>query len=78
VGARPGAQEHTVNIFAFSMPRVPDWRWRIVDAEGAILEESSTTFESIAQAMVAGRECLQLHLDRERPAPARVPWHRRH
>jgi hypothetical protein len=35
------------------------------------------TFESIAQAMVAGRERVQLSLDRERPASARVPWHRR-
>jgi hypothetical protein len=59
-------------------PHAPDWRWRIVDAGGAILEESSTTFKSIAQAMVAGRERVQLRLDRERPAPARVPWHRRH
>jgi hypothetical protein len=74
-----------VNVFAFSTPRAPDWRWRIMDAGGAILEESSTTFESIASsttfesiahAMVAGRERLQIHLDRERPAPARVPWHR--
>jgi hypothetical protein len=67
-----------VNVFAFSTPRAPDWRWRIVDAGGVILEESSTTFESIADAIVAGRERLQIHLDRERPAPARVPWHRRH
>jgi hypothetical protein len=66
-----------VNVVAFSTPRAPDWRWRIVDTAGAILEESSTTFETIAQAVVAGRERLQLHLDRERPAPARVPWHRR-
>jgi hypothetical protein len=66
VGALPSAQEHTVNVFAFST------------AGGAILEESSTTFESNAQAVVAGRERLQIHLDRERPAPARVPWHRRH
>ena len=77
MGAPPRAEEHTVNVIAFSTPRAPDWRWRIVDAGGAILEESLTTFESIAQAVVAGRERLQLHLDRERPAPARVPWHRR-
>jgi hypothetical protein len=66
-----------VNVVAFATPRAPDWRWRIVDTSGAILEESSATFETIAQAMAAGRERLQVHLDRERPAPARVPWHRR-
>jgi hypothetical protein len=66
-----------VNVFAFSTPRIPDWRWRIVDAAGAILEESSVTFDTIAEAMAAGRERLQRHLDRERPAPARVPWRRR-
>lgn len=30
-----------------------------------------------ARAIAAGRESLRLRLDREHPAPARVPWHRR-
>jgi hypothetical protein len=66
-----------VNVFAFSTPRTPDWRWRIVDSGGETLEESSMTFSTIAQAMAAGSERLQLHIERDRPLPARVPWHRR-
>jgi hypothetical protein len=66
-----------VNVFAVSTPHRPDWRWRIVDAAGDTVEESSTTFATIKQAMAAGSEQLQRHLDRDRPAPARAPWHRR-
>lgn len=77
MGARLGAPERAVNVFAFSTPRTPDWRWRIVDSGGETLEESSMTFSTIAQAMAAGSERLQLHIERDRPLPARVPWHRR-
>lgn len=66
-----------MNVIAVSSPRAPDWRWRIVDGGGAILEESSTSFGTIALAMAAGAQRLQVHLDRDRPPPARVPWHRR-
>jgi hypothetical protein len=66
-----------VNVLAFSTPRVPDWRWRIVGTGGEILEESSSTFPTIALAMAAGAERLQLRIDRDRPPPARAPWHRR-
>jgi hypothetical protein len=67
-----------MNVLAFSTPRVPDWRWRIVDDGGETLEESSTSFSSMAQAMAAGTERLQIHVDRDRPPPARAPWRRRH
>jgi hypothetical protein len=66
-----------VNVVAFSTPRAPDWRWRIVDGEGDTLEESSTSFSTIALAMAAGAERLQYRMDRDRPPPARAPWHRR-
>jgi len=77
VGARVSRQEKPVNVFAFSTPRMPDWRWRIVDSVGDTLEESTTSFSTIAQAMAAGAERLQVHMDRDRPPPARAPWHRR-
>jgi hypothetical protein len=67
-----------MNVLAFSTPRVPDWRWRIVDDGGETLEESSTSFSTMAQAMAAGTERLQIHVDRDRPPPARAPWRRRH
>jgi hypothetical protein len=66
-----------VNVFAFSTPRTSDWRWRIVDSGGETLEESSTSFLTIAEAMAAGTERLHVRIDRERPPPARAPWRRR-
>jgi hypothetical protein len=66
-----------VNVFAFTSPRAPDWRWRIVDYGGETLEESATGFSTLAQAMAAGTERLHVRIDRDRPPPARLPWHRR-
>jgi hypothetical protein len=66
-----------MNVLAFSTPRLPDWRWRIVDDGGETLEESSTTFSTMALAMAAGTERLQIHVDRDRPPPPRAPWRRR-
>jgi hypothetical protein len=67
-----------MNVLAFSSPRAPDWRWRIVDNGGETLEESSASFSTLALAMAAGAERLHVRIDRDRPAPARVPWHHRH
>jgi hypothetical protein len=66
-----------MNVFAFSTPRASDWRWRIVDFEGGTLEESSATFPTIAEAIAAGAERLQLRRNRDRPLPSRAPWRRR-
>jgi hypothetical protein len=66
-----------MNVFAFSTPQAADWRWRIVDLQGETIEESSTRFPTLAQALAAGTEQLQLRRDRDRPLPAQVPWHRR-
>jgi hypothetical protein len=66
-----------MNVFAFSTPRTEEWRWRIVDERGETIEESSTRFSTIAQALAAGSEQLQVRRDRDRPPPAQVPWHRR-
>jgi hypothetical protein len=39
---------------AFSTPSRPEWRWRIVDYAGAMVEESYQTFPSIAMALTEG------------------------
>ena len=66
-----------MNLLAFSTPRTPDWRWRIVDLQGETLEESSARFPTMAQALAAGNEQLRLLRDRDRPPLAQVPWRRR-
>jgi hypothetical protein len=66
-----------VNVVAFSTPRSPEWRWRIVDQTGDTLEESPTGFATIAAATAAGTERLERRRERDRPAPARVPLYRR-
>jgi hypothetical protein len=66
-----------MNVFAFSTARASDWRWRIVDLKGETLEESSARFSTIAEAIAAGTEQLQLLIDRDRPLPLRLPWRRR-
>jgi hypothetical protein len=65
-----------VNVCAFSTSRSSDWRWRIVDLKGDTVEESSASFPTIAAAIAAGAEQLQLRIDRDRPLPPRLPWRR--
>jgi len=61
-----------VQVFAFSSPQQPDWRWRIVDGDGAMIEESSRTFSSIANAVADGAKRLRdLDVPPYRPAPIR-------
>jgi hypothetical protein len=59
-----------VNVLAFSTPAASEWRWRIVGYSGETVEESHTTFSTIAEAVAAGNERLQQHTDRDRPRPA--------
>jgi hypothetical protein len=65
-----------MNVVAFSAARAAEWRWRIVDLQGATLEESSARFPTIAEALAAGTEQLQVRRDRDRPLPAQAPWRR--
>jgi hypothetical protein len=66
-----------MNVFAFSTSRAATWRWRIVDLRGEILEESPITFLTMGLALAAGADRLEILRERDRPAPAQVPWHRR-
>jgi hypothetical protein len=66
-----------MNVFAFSTPRAAEWRWRIVDHQGDTVEESSARFATIAEALAAGTEQLQMRADRDRSSRTRTAWHRR-
>jgi hypothetical protein len=74
---RRHADDYPMNVLAVSTSRVADWRWRIVDLQGATLEESLAKFPTIGAALAAGTEQLQILRERDRPLPAQVPWHRR-
>ena len=63
-----------MNVLAFSTPRRPDWRWRIVDYSGTTIQESSDGFATIAQAVAAGSEHLSQRHDRDRSDVVRSPW----
>jgi hypothetical protein len=43
-----------MNVVAVSTPSSPEWRWRIVDYAGQMVEESEDTFPSIASAVAEG------------------------
>jgi hypothetical protein len=43
-----------MQVVAFSTPSRPDWRWRIVNYAGDMVEESYETFPSIATAVTNG------------------------
>jgi len=43
-----------VQVTAFSTPARPEWRWRIVNYAGEIIEESFSEFPSIAAAVAKG------------------------
>ena len=48
-----------MQVAAFTTPAWPDWRWRIVDYAGQIVEESSQSFPSIAVAVAFGKRRLE-------------------
>ena len=56
-----------MNVLAVATPGEPDWRWRIVDYDGKTVEESSTAFATIAEALEEGHTRLRRHANRETP-----------
>ena len=62
-----------MQVTAFSTPAVPDWRWRIVNYAGDILEESRDTFSTIAAAVASGTERLVSLNIVDRSAPS-INW----
>jgi hypothetical protein len=47
-----------LQVVAVATPGRPDWRWRIVDYSGEMVEESRETFLSIRSAVVGGAKRL--------------------
>jgi len=69
-----------MQVVAFSTPVHPEWRWRIVNYAGEVVEESGRTFRTIAGAVAEGTARLgQLNVvDRSVPPRAyRSPSHLR-
>jgi hypothetical protein len=59
-----------MQVAAFSNPSQPDWRWRIVDYAGTVVEESRLSFRTIALAIEEGRRRLrELDVDQSTPRP---------
>jgi len=59
-GAPAGAASagSPVQVVAFMTPARPEWRWRIVNYAGEMVEESSRVFPTIATAVAAGSQRL--------------------
>ena len=55
-----------MNVLAFAGAAPKAWRWRIVDYNRQVVEESSATFSTIAEAVAAGTERLEEHTERDR------------
>ncbi|MBI2218436.1 MAG: hypothetical protein HYU51_14175 [Candidatus Rokubacteria bacterium] len=47
-----------MQVTAFSTPTRPNWRWRIVNYAGEVVEESRDEFGSIAAAVAEGTKRL--------------------
>jgi hypothetical protein len=48
-----------VQVIAFATPQQPDWRWRVVNYAGEMVEESFRVFPTIAAAVAAGASRLR-------------------
>jgi hypothetical protein len=48
-----------VNVVAISTPLRPDWRWRIVNYAGEVVDESTETFPTIGRAVAEGAKHLR-------------------
>ncbi|HVQ78028.1 MAG TPA: hypothetical protein VMT79_21115 [Candidatus Binatia bacterium] len=47
-----------MQVTAFSTPAAPEWRWRIVNNAGEVVEESRETFLTISSAVAHGTKRL--------------------
>ena len=61
-----------MNVVAVSTPSSPEWRWRIMDYAGQMIEESDGTFLSIESAVTDGAKRVRARDDRDvRNMPSR-------
>ena len=57
-----------MQVTAFSTPAQPNWRWRISNYGGEVVEESREVFRTISVALDAGRTRLgQMDATQEQP-----------
>jgi hypothetical protein len=64
-----------VQVTAFATPEQPDWRWRIVNYAGEIVEESHDRFSSIAEAVAKGaKRLLQMNVVDRSASPPVGRW----
>lgn len=54
-----------MHVVAISTPSQPDWRWRIVNYAGEMVEESYQTYPSISSAVADGMIRLRQRDDRD-------------
>ena len=47
-----------MTVIAIAAAVARDWRWRIVTYAGEVVDESSSTFPTIAAALAAGKRTL--------------------
>jgi hypothetical protein len=69
-----------MQILAVATPSRPNWRWRIVDYAGDVVEESSNSYPTIAAAVAGGADRLAELNTRDltvRPNPYRSTSHLR-
>ena len=69
-----------MQVTAFATPRDPDWRWRIVNYAGEMVEESRVTFPTIRDAITEGARRLRDMNATDtsvRANPYRPTWHAR-
>ncbi len=58
-----------MQVTAFSTPTRPEWRWRICNYAGQMVEESYGGFPSIAAAVATGMQRLsQMNLEQVKDA----------
>jgi hypothetical protein len=68
-----------MHVTAFSSPREPQWRWRISDSGGQVIEESPDSFASISAAVAAGtKRLVSLNIVETTTAMPLRPWGGRH
>jgi hypothetical protein len=66
-----------MQVTAIATSNSPDWRWRIVNYAGEVIEESRDVFPSIATAVARGtKRLVEMNLV-ERSKPPRIRQARR-
>ena len=66
-----------MQVVAFSTPSRPDWRWRIVNYAGDVIEESRETFTTIAAAVATGQRRMRELDTVDTSTPRHGRWTRR-